>query len=128
LWDLRARKSLLREVHFYTVDREGKDRVQSSNYFEDRTQDCAIARSNRLATQRVFRLEITGAERKGRSEIMLNVVVESEFVRMRTQTDGVRLILALVADVRFEQLLAEHIPFEQEPMIVFESCQRLFKR
>lgn len=42
----------------------------------------------------------------------LDIVVEREFVGMRTETDGVSLTLALVADEGFEQLLTENVALQ----------------
>ncbi len=51
----------------------------------------------------------------------LNVVIQGELVRMRAQPDGVGLVLALVVDERFEQLLGEDIALEQEGVVVLEA-------
>jgi len=49
----------------------------------------------------------------------LNVVVQAEFIRMRTQTHGIHFLGALVIDVRRQQVFGEDVALEQELMIGF---------
>src|SRR6266542_2187302 len=58
----------------------------------------------------------------------LDVVIEGELVRMRTQPHSLRFVLALVIDVRLDQLFSENIAAHQEPMIVFEAREGFVER
>src|SRR5437868_9512288 len=55
---------------------------------------------------------------------LLNVVVQSELVRMRTQTDRVHFLLALVLDVGADQLFGEYITLEHEGMVFLQTVER----
>ncbi|GEM_PF-2885191 len=47
-----------------------------------------------------------------------NVVVQSEFVRVRSLTDCFDLVLCLVPDPRIDHVVGEHVSAEQEIVIV----------
>src|SRR5260370_12779189 len=70
----------------------------------------------------------TSGPSEQRLNLLLNVVVQRELVRMRPQPDGVRFVLALVVDECLDQLLTEHIALRKEAVIVFEAIQRLLER
>src|SRR5258705_10436030 len=53
----------------------------------------------------------------------LDVVVEGELVRMRAQPDGVHLVLPLVVDPGLDQARGEHVPLQQEVVILLEAVQ-----
>src|SRR5690242_17222958 len=48
----------------------------------------------------------------------LNVVIQGEFVRVWPQSDSLRLVLSLVIDKGFNQVFREHVPAQQECVIV----------
>jgi hypothetical protein len=56
-----------------------------------------------------------------------DVVVQREFVRMRPQPNGIRLVLALVLDERLDQIFAKDIAPQQELVIVSQAIQSLFE-
>ena len=52
----------------------------------------------------------------------LYVIVEEEFMRMRTQADCIGF-LALVADPHFNEVAGEDVAFEQEFVVFFQVVQ-----
>src|SRR5712671_4132477 len=58
----------------------------------------------------------------------LNVVVQSELERMRTQADRVHFLLALVLDVGLDQLFGEDIALEHEGMVLLQAVERFIER
>ena len=56
-----------------------------------------------------------------RVEICLHVVVQTEFVRVRTQTHRVDFVLSLVRDPRIDHVLSKHVAPQQEFVIGFKS-------
>src|SRR5258705_279169 len=53
----------------------------------------------------------------------LDVVVEGELVGMRTQPDGIHLILPLVVDPRLDQVGGEDIALEEEGVILLQVVE-----
>src|SRR6266550_4589862 len=60
--------------------------------------------------------------------VALNVVIEMELVRMRTQPDGIDLLVPLVAEPGFDHVLGENIAAQQKGVIGFERIKRLLQR
>src|SRR6185295_15932229 len=58
----------------------------------------------------------------------LDVVVEGELVRMRAQPDGVHLVLPLVVDPGLDQVRGEHVPLQQEVVVLLEVVQHDVER
>jgi hypothetical protein len=55
--------------------------------------------------------------------VRLDVVVESEFIRVRPHLYGLNLVLHLVIDPGLDQFFAEDITLEQEIVIFFKGLQ-----
>src|SRR6266851_7236406 len=60
--------------------------------------------------------------------VTLGVVVQGKLVRMRAQTQRIKLFRAFVLDPGLDHIRGEHIALEQERMIFFQRRQRPFKR
>src|SRR6516164_5623100 len=58
----------------------------------------------------------------------LNVIIKMELVRVRTQPDGIDLLVPLVAEPGFNNVLGEDIAAQQKRVIGFERIQRLLQR
>src|SRR4051812_26636635 len=58
----------------------------------------------------------------------LNVVVQRELVRMRTQPHGLRLVLPFVVDKRLDQFFGEDVAAEEETVVVFQAGQGFVER
>jgi hypothetical protein len=58
----------------------------------------------------------------------LDIIIEMELVRMRTQPDGIDLLLSLVVEPGFDHIRSEHIAACQERMIAFECIKSLVQR
>src|SRR5215475_15593990 len=58
----------------------------------------------------------------------LRVVVEREFVWMRTETDRAHFLAHLVVDPGLDQVLGEHVALEQELVILPVVLERRFER
>src|SRR5262249_32021813 len=59
---------------------------------------------------------------------VLDVVIERELIRMRTQPDGVDFLLALVPDPGADDVAGEDVALQQELMVLFEGIQRFVER
>ena len=57
----------------------------------------------------------------------LNVKVEIEFLRMRTQFHIVHLILRLIIDPHVDDVRRKYIAFEQEFVIILQCIQGIFQ-
>jgi len=53
------------------------------------------------------------------ANLRLNIIVQRELVRMGPGVNGLNLILHLVADPCFDQVLAEDVALEQEVVVLF---------
>src|SRR5262249_31244478 len=60
-------------------------------------------------------------QRPSNSPNFLNVEVQRELVRMRSQTDGVDFFKPLVLEPGFEEVFREDITFHQIRVVVFEG-------
>src|SRR3954469_18264172 len=60
--------------------------------------------------------------------LTLVVEVERELVGVRTQAEGVHLVLALVVDPGLDDLRREHVALEEERTVALQSLERLVER
>src|SRR6185295_17890116 len=60
--------------------------------------------------------------------IALDVVVERELVRMRTQPNRIDLILPLVLDPGLDQVRGEHVALEEELVVLLEVVEHDVER
>src|SRR5258708_3753561 len=58
----------------------------------------------------------------------LHVIVQTELIRMRPQRHRIDFVLLLVADPGIDYVFREHIPAEQELMVLGERLQRVGQR
>src|SRR5205814_3680025 len=56
------------------------------------------------------------------------VVVQLEFVRMRTKSDRIELVVALVRDPRLYEVLGEDVAAKQKGVVLLERRDRLVQR
>ena len=58
----------------------------------------------------------------------LNVVVETELVRVRAESHGIRFTFSLISNKCFDQLFTEDVALQQERVVFFEASERLLQR
>src|SRR5258705_2959826 len=81
------------------------------------------AKTNPPAPATTLRFYVAGVGRgSGRGS---NVEVQGELVRVRAQTHRIDLVLPLVVDPHPDVVLCEHVPLEQEVVILLEVIERL---